>query len=168
MLRLPDDDGAAEGAVSVSVDPGAQVVILGLIRNQSEVVDNFDLSIRSLPKDWWTITPATAYLVPYGTGGTYEQEFQIYIHPPRSPDSQARGRGRSRSLRPRRAYGGEVAAAPASVTVGPYFDVATELRPERASGRLKARYRLIVRNRANARTDFEDSAEYTERKCRFR
>ena len=39
-----------------------------------------------------------------------------------------------------RAYGGEVAAAAASVTIGPYFELGTELRPERASGRLKARY----------------------------
>ena len=90
MLRLPDDDSASPGPVRVLVNPGEGVVIVGLIRNQSEVVDNFDLSVRGIPEDWWTISPATAYLVPYGTGGTYEQEIQIQIHPPRAPQSQAR------------------------------------------------------------------------------
>ena len=59
-LRLPGDDGADGGQVSVSVQPGARVTLVGLIRNQSDVVDNFDLSVRGLPDDWWTIAPATA------------------------------------------------------------------------------------------------------------
>ena len=100
-LRLPGDDGADGGQVSVSVQPGARVTILGLIRNQSDVVDNFDLSVRGLPDDWWTIAPATAYLVPYGSGGTYEQE----VAGPPAPAAHAAGpgarRGRSRWWRSR-------------------------------------------------------------------
>ncbi len=167
MLRLPDEDGPSRGIVSVSVEPGQRATILGLIRNQSEVVDNLDLSLRGLPEDWFTITPATAYLVPYGTSGTYEQEFQIHIHPPRSPQAQARPWS-FLVVAVSRAYGGEVASAPASVTIRPYFDVTTELRPERATGRLKARYRLIVRNKANARTEVAISAEDTDAECQFR
>ena len=167
MLRLPDDDSASPGPVRVLVNPGEGVLIVGLIRNQSEVVDNFDLSVRGLPEDWWTITPATAYLVPYGSGGTYEQEIQIQIHPPRTPQSQARP-WPFEVVAESRAYGGEVASSSATATVGPYFDVATELRPERASGRLKARYRLIVRNKANARTEVALSAEDTDAECQFR
>ncbi len=167
MLRLPDDDSAAAGPVRVLVNPGEGVVIVGLIRNQSEVVDNFDLSVRGMPEDWWTISPATAYLVPYGSGGTYEQEIQVQIHPPRAPQSQARP-WPFEVVAESRAYGGEVASSSATATVGPYFDVATELRPERASGRLKARYRLIVRNKANARTEVALSAEDTDAECEFR
>jgi beta-lactam-binding protein with PASTA domain len=167
MLRLPDDSGASEGVVSLTVLPGARVTMLGLIRNQADVVDNFDLAIRGLPEDWWTIAPATAYLVPYGTGGTFEQEFQIHIHPPRTPQAQARAWS-FEVVAASRAYGGEVASAPASVTIGAYFELATELRPERASGRLKARYRLVVRNRANARTEVALSAEDTDAECTFR
>ncbi len=167
LLRLPDDDSASPGIVSVSVEPGQEVNILGLIRNQSEVVDNFELWIRGLPEDWWTITPSTAYLVPYGTGGVYEQEFQVHIHPPRRPEAQARSWS-FEVVADSRAYDGEVASAPASATIGPYFDVSTEVRPERASGRLKARYRLVVRNRANARTEVMLSAEDTDAECRFR
>ena len=48
-LRLPDGEGASGEAVAVEVEPGARTTILGLIRNQSDVVDNFDLSVRGLP-----------------------------------------------------------------------------------------------------------------------
>jgi beta-lactam-binding protein with PASTA domain len=166
-LRLPDDDGAEAAVVSVSVEPGARATILGLIRNQSDVVDNFDLSVRGIPEDWWTIAPSTAYLVPYGTSGTYEQEVQIHIHPPRTPQAQAKAWSLE-VVAVSRSYGGEVAAAPASVTIGPYFDIATEMHPERASGRLKARYRLTIRNRANARATLAIAAEDTDAECEFR
>ncbi|HEY1715191.1 MAG TPA: PASTA domain-containing protein [Solirubrobacteraceae bacterium] len=166
-LRLPGDDGADGGQVSVSVQPGARVTLLGLIRNQSDVVDNFDLSVRGLPEDWWTIAPATAYLVPYGSGGTYEQEVQIHLHPPRTPQAQARPWS-FEVVAVSRAFGGEVAAAAASVTIEPYRELGTELRPERASGRLKARYVLTVYNKANARTELDLAAEDTDGECSFR
>jgi beta-lactam-binding protein with PASTA domain len=166
-LRLPGDDGADGGQVSVSVQPGARATILGLIRNQSDVVDNFDLSVRGLPDGWWTIAPATAYLVPYGSGGTYEQEVQIHLHPPRTPQAQARPWS-FEVVAASRAYGGEVAAAAASVTIDPYSELGTELRPERASGRLKARYVLTVYNKANARTEVDLAAEDTDGECSFR
>ncbi|HEX3978684.1 MAG TPA: PASTA domain-containing protein [Solirubrobacteraceae bacterium] len=166
-LRLPGDDGADGGQISVPVQPGARATILGLIRNQSDVVDNFDLSIRGLPDGWWTIAPATAYLVPYGSGGTYEQEVQIHLHPPRTPQAQARPWS-FEVVAVSRAYGGEVAAAAASVTIEPYSELGTELRPERASGRLKARYVLTVYNKANARTEVDLAAEDTDGECGFR
>ena len=166
-LRLPGEDSADSGQVSVSVQPGARATILGLIRNQSDVVDNFDLSIRGLPDGWWTIAPATAYLVPYGSGGTYEQEVQIHVHPPRTPQAQARPWS-FEVVAVSRAYDGEVAAAAASATIEPYTELGTELRPERASGRLKAHYVLTVYNKANARTEVDLAAEDTDGDCSFR
>jgi beta-lactam-binding protein with PASTA domain len=167
LLRLPEDEGAAEGPVQVRADPGGRVTILGLIRNQSSIVDNYDLAVSGLPDGWWTVTPATAYLVPYGAGGTYEQEVQIHLHPPRTPEAVARPWSLEVTASSR-AYGGQVACAPATVTIGPYRDLATELRPERASGRLKARFALTVRNRANAPTDVLVGAEDADGECRFR
>ena len=166
-LRLPGEDGAGEGEVTVAVQPGARATLLGLIRNQSDVVDNFDLSVRGLPDGWWTIAPATAYLVPYGSGGTYEQEVQIHLHPPRTPQAQARPWS-FEVVAVSRAYGGEAAAAAATVTIGPYSELGTELRPERASGRLKARYVLTVHNKANARTEVDLEAADTDGECGFR
>jgi beta-lactam-binding protein with PASTA domain len=166
-LRLPDGQGEPGESVAVEVEPGARVTILGLVRNQSEVVDNFDLSVRGLPEGWWTVTPATAYLVPYGTGGVYEQEIEIHLHPPRAPEAHARS-WPFEVVAVSRAHGGEAASAPARVAVRPYFEIATELRPERRSGRLKARYTLTVRNRANARTEVAVAAEDTDGECEFR
>ena len=89
LLRMPEDDGAASGPITTSVKPGQRVTVLGLIRNESGIVDNCDLSVTGLRDGWWTVTPATAYLVPYGTSGNYEQEIQIHLHPPRSPEARA-------------------------------------------------------------------------------
>ncbi len=166
-LRLPGEEGAGEGEVTVAVAPGARATVVGLIRNQSDVVDNFDLSVRGLPDGWWTIAPATAYLVPYGSGGTYEQEVQIHLHPPRTPQAQARPWS-FEVVAVSRAYGGEAAAAAATVTIGAYTELGTELRPERASGRLKARYVLTVHNKANARTEVDLEAADTDGECGFR
>ena len=106
-LRRVDGEGAPTEAVAVEVEPGSRATILGLIRNQSDLVDNFDLSVRGLPEGWWTVTPATAYLVPYGTSGTYEQEIEIHLHPPRAPEAQARS-WPFEVVAASRAYGGEV------------------------------------------------------------
>ncbi|HXA53403.1 MAG TPA: PASTA domain-containing protein, partial [Solirubrobacteraceae bacterium] len=167
LLRRPEDEGAAEGPVQVSVDPGGRVTILGLIRNQGAIVDNYDLAVAGLPQGWWTVTPPTAYLVPYGAGGTYEQEVQIILHPPRIPQALARP-WQLEVTATSRAYGAEVARAPATLTIGPYQDVASELRPERASGRLKARFALTVRNRANAPAEVLLAAEDADGECLFR
>ena len=166
-LRLPDELEASEGPVETSVGPGARATIVGVIRNQSDVVDNFDLALRGLPDGWWTVTPATAYLVPYGTAGTYEQQFEIHVHPPRAPEAQARA-WPFEVVAASRAYGDEVSASPATVTIEPYFEIAAELRPERASGRLKGQYKLTVHNRANARAQVALNAEDSDGECQFR
>jgi beta-lactam-binding protein with PASTA domain len=167
LLRLPEAEGAAEGPIEAQVDPGGRVTVLGLIRNQSGIVDNYDLAVGGLPEGWWTVTPATAYLVPYGSGGAYEQEIQIQLHPPRAPEAVARPWSVEVTARSR-AYGSQVACAPATLTIAPYQEVASELRPERASGRLKARFVLTVRNLANAPADVLVAAEDTDGECRFR
>ncbi len=167
LLRLPEDESAASGPLEVSVRPGERVVVLGLIRNESGIVDNYDISVSGLPEGWWTVTPATAYLVPYGTSGNYEQEIQIHLHPPRTPEAQARP-WQTEVVASSRAYEAQVAGAAATVEVEPYQDVAAKLAPDRASGRLKARYKLTVRNRANAPAQVVLSAEDSDGECEFR
>ena len=110
---------------------------------------------------------SNAYLAPYGSAETYEQRVEVHIHPPRSPAAEARAWpfevvGALACLRQR----GRIRAGKRHVR--PFHEVATELRPERASGRLKARFRLIVRNKANARTEVSLSAEDEDGECKFR
>ena len=167
LLRLAEEDSAATGPLEVSVKPGERVVVLGLIRNESGIVDNYDISVSGLPEGWWTVTPATAYLVPYGTSGNYEQELQIHLHPPRTPEAQAKA-WPTEVVASSRAYETQVAGASVSVGVEAYQDVAAKLAPDRASGRLKARFKLTVRNRANAPAQVVLAAEDSDGECQFR
>jgi beta-lactam-binding protein with PASTA domain len=167
LLRMPDDDAAATGPLSLAVKPGERVTVLGLIRNESGIVDNYDIAVAGLPEGWWTVAPATAYLVPYGSSGKYEQDIQIYVHPPRIPQAEARPWS-TEVVATSRAYGTQVASAPATVKIEPYQDVAAKLAPDRASGRLKARFKLTVRNRANAPAEVVLSAEDTDGELQFR
>ena len=70
--------------------PGQRERVLALVRNQSGIVDNYDLRVEGMPEDWWSIYPGTVYLVPFGSGGTYEQEVEVHLHPPRGPEAEAR------------------------------------------------------------------------------
>jgi beta-lactam-binding protein with PASTA domain len=167
LLRLPEDDGAASGPVMIAVKPGERATVLGLIRNESGIVDNYDIAVTGLPEGWWTVTPPTTYLVPLGTSGRYEQEIQIHLHPPRSPEAQARAWS-FEVVAFSRTYETQVAGAAASVQIQPYRELASKLAPDRASGRLKARFVLTVRNRANARADVLLSAEDADGECEFR
>jgi beta-lactam-binding protein with PASTA domain len=67
-----------------------------------------------------------------------------------------------------RAYQTDVAHAPATVEIQPYQDIAGKIAPDRASGRLKARFLLTVRNRANAPTEVLLNAEDADGECQFR
>ena len=90
MLRLPEGDPAKGEVLHQAVEPGQRERVLALIRNQSGIVDNYDLRIEGMPEDWYSIFPATVYLVPFGAGGTYEQEVEVHLHPPRGPEAEAR------------------------------------------------------------------------------
>ncbi len=164
-LRLPDADGPAAGPVALPVTPGQRATVLGLVRNQSGIVDNYDIVVRGLPSAWWTITPGTLYLVPYGSAGTYEQEVQIELHPPRSAEAEARVWD-IEVVVGSRAEGREVATAPVALGILPYEDFETKLSPERRSGRRRARYEVSVRNRANAPAAVAIGAQDTDGECR--
>src|SRR4029077_19216884 len=82
-------DEAADAAVALTLVPGSQALLTINVRNQSGIVDNYDLELRGMPEDWWTIDPPTVYLVPYGAaGGSYEQEATLRLPPPRRPQAR--------------------------------------------------------------------------------
>src|SRR3954467_2728530 len=90
VLRLPDGDPAKGETLHQAVEPGQRERVLALVRNQSGIVDNYDLRVEGMPQEGWSIYPGTVYLVPFGAGGTYEQEVEVHLHPPRGPESEAR------------------------------------------------------------------------------
>jgi beta-lactam-binding protein with PASTA domain len=166
LRRLEADEGTT-APIEIEVRPGERATLIALIRNESEVVDNYDLSVTELPDGWWRAEPPTAYLVPFGTGGTYEQEIQIHVEPPRTPDARAKP-WPFEVVAFSRAFQAQVAEAPATVRIVPYQDVSSKVSPDRASGRLKARFLLTVRNRANAPAEVLVDAEDAEGECRVR
>ncbi len=149
-LRLPgDEQSGASGPLGVAVVPGDRVRVIALVRNQSEIVDNYTLELHGLPREWYSVMPDTVYLVPFGSSGTYEQEIEIHLHPPRSPEAQARRWELTVGVISR-AYGAEVTSAPMTLGIHPYEDYAVRVRPERASGRRRAKYDITIANNANA------------------
>ncbi len=142
-----------DGMSHVDASPGSTVVMSALVRNESNIVDNYDIRVVGIPDEWWTVTPATTYLVPFGTGvGRSEQDVQVALHPPREPGAEAREWPMQMIARSR-ARNRDVATAEAVMVVRPYADLDTTLRPARRSGRRRADYTLRIHNRANAPTD---------------
>ena len=164
-LRIPGVE--TEGPITVSVQAGGAARVVLLIRNQSGIVDNYDVSVEGLPEAWWTATPPTVYLVPYGTASDgYEQEVTIDLHPPRSAEAEARP-WLIKVTAESRAYQVVIGTRDATLVIEPYYELESEMRPERKSGRAKGRFAIAIRNKANAPTDIELSALDSESKLAF-
>jgi beta-lactam-binding protein with PASTA domain len=148
-LRLPDEDPVHGETLGVGVEPGERERAMAMVRNQSGIVDNYELRIDGLPDGWWSIYPDTVYLVPYGTAGTYEQEVEIHLHPPRTPEAEAR-LWELKVVAFSKAENRDAVSVPLNLGILPYTETATKVRPERAKGRRKADYTVDVANLANA------------------
>jgi len=154
-LRRPEDDSATGGEVTASVEAGSTTALVALVRNQSGIVDNYDLHVEGLPEGWWTISPPTVYLVPYGAaGGEYEQEVTVTLHPPRAAEAEART-WPIRIVAVSKANAAPAGHATAGLDITPYHELEAEMRPERTSGRRRAQFAIAVRNRANAPVDVQ-------------
>ena len=154
-LRRPEDDSATGGEVTTTVEAGSTTALIALVRNQSGIVDNYDLHVEGLQEGWWTISPSTVYLVPYGApGGEYEQEVSVTLHPPRAAEAEART-WPIRIVAVSKANNAPAGYATAGLGITPYHELEAEMRPERASGRRRAQYAIAVRNRANAPVDVQ-------------
>jgi beta-lactam-binding protein with PASTA domain len=149
VLRLPEGDPAKGETLHQAVEPGQRERVLALVRNQSGIVDNYDLRVEGMPQDWWSIYPGTVYLVPFGAGGTYEQEVEVHLHPPRGPEAEARV-WELQIVADSKAQRTVAASAPLALHIEPYIETATTLRPQRKKGRRKATFDVTVANRANA------------------
>jgi beta-lactam-binding protein with PASTA domain len=148
-LREPDRDAVHGETLAIGIEPGQRERVLAMVRNQSGIVDNYELRIEGLPDDWWSIFPDTVYLVPFGSSGTYEQEVEIHLHPPRSPEAEARMWDLHVTAFSK-AHSRDVASVPLELGIQPYVETGMKIRPERKKGRRKADYTVDVSNKANA------------------
>jgi hypothetical protein len=150
LLAPPGADDATADAVETGVEPGSSAGLAALVRNRSGIVDHFDLEVRGLPPGWWTITPPTVHLVPFGSeGGSHEAEATVSLHPPRSSEAVA-GPRTIRVIARSRSNAVEWGSNEALVRIAPFELFDGRLRPARVRATRTARYVLPVRNRGNA------------------
>jgi beta-lactam-binding protein with PASTA domain len=165
-LRLPDETPVQDDVLALGVEAGGRERVIAQIRNTSGIVDNYALSIRGMPDSWWTVYPDTVYLVPFGAGGTYEQDVEIHLHPPRTAEAEARV-WELELVADSKAHGVEAVAAPFLLGIQPFHDIGTKIEPERASGRRKVRYQVRVENKANAPSHLAFDGSDTDGECNF-
>ena len=152
IVLAPADPVAGLGGVP-GVDPGSMIAFRATLRNESQIVDNYDLAVLGLPEGWTTVAPAAAFLVPLGSGrGDSEQELRIDISPPRDYRSTA-GIWTFELIALSRTHATVAARAIAQFEVRPFQAWSVEVIPTVNSGRFKARYRAAVRNDGNAEQD---------------
>jgi hypothetical protein len=166
-LALPGADAATAGSVETGVEPGSTAGLAALVRNRSGIVDHFDLEVRGLPPGWWTITPPTVHLVPFGSeGASHEAGATVSVHPPRSSEAVA-GHRTIRVIARSRSNGVEWESNEALVRIAPFELFEGRLRPARVRATRTARYVLPVRNRGNAPLVLTPRGEDDDGEVRF-
>jgi hypothetical protein len=164
-LRDPEgEDDPGTGVVSVAVEAGGEVRLLAKVRNQGEIVDNFRLRVEGVPDGWWTTAPETVFLNPWGTEGEYEQEVQVRLRPPLSPEAEAR-EWPIRVIAHSRALDADVVFAPAVLHVNSFQRTSLRVAPERRAGLRRASFDVTVANQGNSPVEIAINAEDAERRC---
>ena len=152
-LVLAPADPAPGSAACPPSTPARRSTFRATVRNESQIVDNYDLAVLGLPEGWTAVSPAAAFLVPLGSGrGDSEQELRIDIAPPRDYRSTA-GIWTFELVALSRTHATVAARAIAQFEVRPFQAWSVEVVPAVNSGRFKARYRTAVRNDGNAEQD---------------
>ena len=162
----PADPGAVGRDGVPSVEAGRTVAFLVGIRNESRIVDNFELSVHGLD-GWALVSPGSVFLTPLSSAGESVAQVRVDITPPRLHTSTAgiwtievRATSQATGLVAGRAF--------AQFDVQPFTAWTTEATPLIRSRRLKARYRVTVRNDGNAYADLWMVATPEEDRLRTR
>jgi beta-lactam-binding protein with PASTA domain len=149
LVITPADPAVGVAGVP-AVEAGATLVFLATIRNESQIVDNYDLRVLGLPDGWAVVTPAAAFLVPLGSGrGESDQALRIEIAPPRHHRSTA-GIWTLELHAFSRTTAQVAARAAAEFELRPFQAWSVEVVPLVKTGRLKARFRTAARNDGNS------------------
>ena len=157
----PDDAGEPE----VSVPAGGRVTFVARVRNQSDIVDSFRLTVEGLPEEWWTMDPPTAYLLPSPREG-HEEDVVIAVHPPRAPVAAA-GPWRFDVVATSESHPTRAARASAVAVVEPFWQIAAAARPAVAHGRRRATLDGVVANQGNAPVTVGLAGADAEDRCRL-
>jgi len=148
-LHVPGATDPAAGAPVLRVAAGGTTSLVASVRNQTRIVEGYDVVVEDLPRGWWSVAPGTTGLLPFDARDHYDAEVVVTIHPPRTPAAEARSW-------PFRVVATAVSrrelsdSAPAAVEIEPFAELAADARPEIALGRRQGQLTAHVRNRGNA------------------
>ena len=149
-LRLPDEEPTKGEALAVGVHPGDRVRVLALVRNQSGIVDNYQIARRGAARGL-VLGPARHGLP---RPVRHRRHLRAGGRDPPAPAARARrprrGSGSSQVVAHSKAQERTAATAPLLLGIQPFEEHDTKVKPERASGRRKANFKVTVSNKANA------------------
>ncbi|HEY0804611.1 MAG TPA: hydrolytic protein [Pseudonocardiaceae bacterium] len=131
----------------VVVTPGGEATTTLTVRNDSDIVEAYELEVVGDTAAWSTITPARVSLYP-GTAETVT----VRLTPPRSPAVRAGEIPLGVRVLPVERPD-SVVVPETTVLVEPFGQLAAQLAPRRRRGWLGARYRVTVYNQGNAPAD---------------
>src|SRR6516165_6288288 len=73
-VRAPEDDKAREVGARVTVSPGGRATLIAHVRNESDIVDSYELRVtfryagdpeeQAKPR-WYVVAPQRIYLMPF-------------------------------------------------------------------------------------------------------
>jgi len=131
----------------VVVTPGGEATTALTVRNDSDIVEAYELAVVGDAAAWSTITPTRVSLYP-GTAETVT----VRLTPPRSPAVRAGEIPLGVRVLPVERPD-SVVVPETTVLVEPFGQLAAQLTPRRRRGWLGARYRVTVVNQGNAPAD---------------
>jgi len=134
--------GLSLSATKLEVAPGESVEATVAIRNQSQVVDEFDIRIQGLDPTWWTLSTTSVSLFPGDYG-----EAKLTIQPPKEAEAKAG----SYSFQVRavsQASPGEMTEEEAYLVLRGFLVWDVEMSPTKVVGE-SGTYRLTANNSGN-------------------
>jgi hypothetical protein len=129
--------------LNISVVPGERRSILVTVGNLGSTVEGSELHLTGLPADWWTFDPPRVSLLP-----STEARATLSIHPPRSTTSMSGDYPVAVDVSTQL---DRKASAEATVTVEPFVQLSSQLKPENSSGRRSATHHISIANGSNVR-----------------
>lgn len=146
-------NSADDGRISISTDaaqftvePGQSISIPVTLLNQGAVVDHYTVAVNGLPHTWLPEPSKTIQMMPGD-----QKDVTVQIKPPRTSQSRA-GRHPFTLCVTSQQSPNQIAETRLNLTVGPFTQFSTELRPQKV--RSKQVGRMLIKNQGNAQESY--------------
>jgi serine/threonine protein kinase len=128
------------------VEPGRATIIPLVIINRGEAAGHFQVAVEGIPQAWLQLPGTAPELLPGG-----QQELRITVKPPQVPQSRADDYPLVIRVNDHAAFD-HAAEANAILTVTPFYQTESKVRPQRLKAGQQAR--VVVENRGNTKQTY--------------